>query len=209
MHLKTSSISGDIATPGTVQPANAYDMCGGAERPQLLCCVYSRHSSTTPCFRILLPRIGPTCLFHVDSLTLSFVTDTLADAGKMQQKKNEQGSEEEHPSLLLSPMLFNRSPTVPHFLSHQPRGSIWNRLLVTMFPQAYPTPKNSVKGVEHLLVSPPSNGPESSAALIAKLKGQTMHVPDMLSCFPTCWPSGGRNKYYKRLKARFDEIIEA
>ncbi|KAK4447092.1 Presilphiperfolan-8-beta-ol synthase [Podospora aff. communis PSN243] len=50
-------------------------------------------------------------------------------------------------------------------------------------------------------------GPESSEALIAKLRGQVMHVPDMLELFPT-WPSGGRNKYYKRLKARFDEIIE-
>lgn len=45
-----------------------------------------------------------------------------------------------------------------------------------------------------------------SAALIAKLKGQVMHVPDMLSLFPITWPSGGRNKYYKRLKERFDEI---
>jgi len=87
--------------------------------------------------------------------------------------------------------------------------AVWSsRLLVTMSPQEYPTPKNKAKCVEHLLVSPLNNGPESIAALIAKLKGQTMHVPDMLSCFPTCWPSGGRNKYYKRLKARFDEIIE-
>ncbi|KAK0646810.1 isoprenoid synthase domain-containing protein [Cercophora newfieldiana] len=67
-----------------------------------------------------------------------------------------------------------------------------------MSPQEHPTPVRAV-----------TNGPESSAALIAKLKGQVMHVPDMLTLFPTCWPSGGRNKYYKRLKVRFDEIIEA
>jgi hypothetical protein len=78
-----------------------------------------------------------------------------------------------------------------------------------MSPQEHPTATHAVKAAEHPLVSSPGNGPESSAALIAKLKGQVMHVPDMLSSFPTSWPSGGRNKYYKRLKARFDEIIEA
>lgn len=45
------------------------------------------------------------------------------------------------------------------------------------------------------------------AELISGLKGQVLHVPDLLQVFPS-WPSGGRNKYYKRLKARFDEIIE-
>ncbi len=43
--------------------------------------------------------------------------------------------------------------------------------------------------------------------LIAELSGQIMHVPDMLALFPS-WPSGGRNKYYRRLKVRLDEITE-
>ncbi|KAK3356594.1 isoprenoid synthase domain-containing protein [Lasiosphaeria hispida] len=54
------------------------------------------------------------------------------------------------------------------------------------------------------VVSPSNN--EAHAKLIAELQGQVMHVPNMLSLFPT-WPSGGRNKYYKRLKARLDEIV--
>ncbi|KAK3373659.1 isoprenoid synthase domain-containing protein [Lasiosphaeria ovina] len=57
-------------------------------------------------------------------------------------------------------------------------------------------------------VLPPPDG-EPHAALIAKLEGQVMHVPDMLSLFPKSWPSGGRNKYYKRLKARLDEIVQS
>jgi len=48
---------------------------------------------------------------------------------------------------------------------------------------------------------------EPHAKLITELQGQVMHVPDMLGLFPS-WPSEGRNKYYKRLKARFDEIAE-
>ncbi|KAK0732282.1 isoprenoid synthase domain-containing protein [Lasiosphaeris hirsuta] len=48
---------------------------------------------------------------------------------------------------------------------------------------------------------------ELHAKLITDLKGQVMHVPDMQAMFPN-WPSGGRNKYYKRLKARLDEITE-
>lgn len=55
-------------------------------------------------------------------------------------------------------------------------------------------------------VVPLSNN-EPHAKLIAELQGQVMRVPDMLGLFPS-WPSGGRNKYYKRLKARFDEIAE-
>ncbi|KAK1753541.1 Presilphiperfolan-8-beta-ol synthase [Echria macrotheca] len=43
--------------------------------------------------------------------------------------------------------------------------------------------------------------------LIAKLRGQVLHVPDMLDVFSS-WPRGGRNKYHARLKARFDELIE-
>jgi hypothetical protein len=46
---------------------------------------------------------------------------------------------------------------------------------------------------------------EPNDKLITELQGQVMHVPDLLESFPS-WPSGGRNKYYKRLKARFDEI---
>jgi len=45
------------------------------------------------------------------------------------------------------------------------------------------------------------------AELISSLKGQVLRVPDLLDVFPS-WPSGGRNKYYKRLKAGFDEIIQ-
>ncbi|GAB1317187.1 Terpene synthase [Madurella fahalii] len=63
----------------------------------------------------------------------------------------------------------------------------------------------SRKLAENGRAPPPVNEPH--ADLIAELKGQVMHVPDMLSLFPT-WPSGGRNKYYKRLKARLDGIIE-
>ena len=53
-------------------------------------------------------------------------------------------------------------------------------------------------------MSPSSDRPQHD--LTAALKGQVMHVPDLLTIFPT-WPSGGRNKYYKRLKAKLDEII--
>jgi hypothetical protein len=60
----------------------------------------------------------------------------------------------------------------------------------------------SHKLAENGEVSPPNN-----AKLIMELQGQVMHVPDMLKLFPS-WPSGGRNKYYRRLKARFDEIAE-
>ncbi|KAK3367964.1 isoprenoid synthase domain-containing protein [Podospora didyma] len=49
---------------------------------------------------------------------------------------------------------------------------------------------------------------ETSSNLITELKGQIMHVPDLLQFFTT-WPSGGRNKYYKRLKARLDEITQS
>lgn len=48
---------------------------------------------------------------------------------------------------------------------------------------------------------------EPSCALIAELKGQVMHVPELLDLF-TAWPSGGRNKYYGRLKAKMDKIVE-
>lgn len=72
----------------------------------------------------------------------------------------------------------------------------------------------SSSSMEHTLPSKlEKNGTVSSlddephADLIAELKGQVMHVPDMLSLFPS-WPSGGRNKYYKRLKIKLDRISE-
>ena len=48
---------------------------------------------------------------------------------------------------------------------------------------------------------------ETHAKLIAELQGQTVHVPDMMAYLAN-WPSCGRNKYYKRLKARLDKIVE-
>ncbi|KXX74688.1 Presilphiperfolan-8-beta-ol synthase [Madurella mycetomatis] len=72
----------------------------------------------------------------------------------------------------------------------------------------------SSSSIEHTLSSKPEeNGMMPSldggphADLITELKGQVMHVPDMLSLFPS-WPSGGRNKYYKRLKTKLDRITE-
>ncbi|KAK5655988.1 hypothetical protein OQA88_5126 [Cercophora sp. LCS_1] len=50
-----------------------------------------------------------------------------------------------------------------------------------------------------------SNG-NLHSTLIAKMKGQVMHVPDLLALFPG-WPSGGRNRHYDRLKAKLDEVI--
>ncbi|KAK3393508.1 isoprenoid synthase domain-containing protein [Podospora didyma] len=54
-------------------------------------------------------------------------------------------------------------------------------------------------------VLPTQNEPH--AELINRLKGQMLHVPNMLSLFPS-WPSGRRNKNYKRLKASLDRISE-
>ncbi|KAK4450259.1 Presilphiperfolan-8-beta-ol synthase [Podospora aff. communis PSN243] len=48
---------------------------------------------------------------------------------------------------------------------------------------------------------------EAHAKLIAELQGQTMHVPDMLALFSN-WPSRGRNKFYHRLKADIDDIVQ-
>ncbi|KAK0612189.1 isoprenoid synthase domain-containing protein [Immersiella caudata] len=48
---------------------------------------------------------------------------------------------------------------------------------------------------------------EIHAKLITELQGQTMHVPDMLSRF-SHWPARGRNKFYNRLKAEIDDIVQ-
>jgi len=53
----------------------------------------------------------------------------------------------------------------------------------------------------------PSPADNANAKLAAELRGQTIHVPNLLDLYPS-WPSGGRNKYYKRLKATFNEILD-
>jgi len=53
---------------------------------------------------------------------------------------------------------------------------------------------------------PPSNN-KVHAKFIAEMQGQTMHVPNMLAMFRN-WPHCGRNKYYWRLKAKLDEVME-
>ncbi len=47
----------------------------------------------------------------------------------------------------------------------------------------------------------------SHSELAAKLRGQKIHVPNLLNRFPG-WPSGDRNKEYERLRDAFNGIID-
>ena len=54
----------------------------------------------------------------------------------------------------------------------------------------------------------PATNTKVHAKFIAELQGQTMHVPDMRAMFLE-WPHGGRNKYYRRLKTKLDEMAHS
>jgi hypothetical protein len=53
----------------------------------------------------------------------------------------------------------------------------------------------------------PTTNNEVHAKFITELQGQMIHVPDMRAMFQD-WPHGGRNKYYRRLKAKLDEMVQ-